>query len=247
MAQKKGPLITLWELGSEKDDMNELKDVLVWKDLLAKPHEWWDVRSQEGSPKAAAFERKSNGELRMIDDSTPEWIQHKLDSLTFDQKPISHSSETSMKKYGDYTLGTWRDLDNPKQLNDYRDQKLNGLVKRNHPDFKRKDGGHSLWFNKTPQWVSSELEGKKFDVQIQKSKQANERRGDKSWKDLVENPEKWWDNRLSKRNEKAPDFEHKETGEALWLNSSPGWVLPMLPPLTTQKNATSDDRETPLP
>lgn len=53
----------------------------------------------QGSPKAAAFERKSNGELRMIDDSTPEWIQHKLDSLTFDQKPISHSSESKYLIY----------------------------------------------------------------------------------------------------------------------------------------------------
>lgn len=35
----------------------------------------------------------------------------------------------SLKKDGDSTLGTWRDLlDNPKQWNDYRDQKLNGLV-----------------------------------------------------------------------------------------------------------------------
>ncbi|XP_040361856.1 protein OSB3, chloroplastic/mitochondrial-like [Rosa chinensis] len=70
---------TRQKVASEKDDMNESqkdilvwKNILVWKDLLAKPHEWWDVRSKEGSPKAAAFERKSNGELRMIDDSTPE-------------------------------------------------------------------------------------------------------------------------------------------------------------------------------
>ncbi|PRQ29990.1 putative primosome PriB/single-strand DNA-binding protein [Rosa chinensis] len=242
-------------VASEKDDMNESqkdilvwKNILVWKDLLAKPHEWWDVRSKEGSPKAAAFERKSNGELRTIDDSTPEWIQHKLDSLTFDQKPNSHSSETSLREDGDSTLGTWRDLlDNPKQWMDYRDQKRNKLVKRNHPDFKCKDGGHALWLNKVPQWVLSELKGMEFDVPILKPKQANEGRGDKSWKDLVENPDKWWDNRLQKRNAKAPDFKHKETGEALWLNSSPAWAIPMLPPLKTQQNMTTDDRNTPLP
>nr|XP_011460464.1 PREDICTED: protein OSB3, chloroplastic/mitochondrial-like isoform X2 [Fragaria vesca subsp. vesca] len=225
----------------ENDDMNEsLKDLHLWKDLLAKPHEWWAVRSKEGSPKAAAFERKSNGELCIIDDSTPEWIQHKLESLTFDQKPMSHCSETSSREDGNSTVGTWEDLlDNSKQWKDYRDQKLNKLVKENHPDFKRKDGGHSLWLNKVPKWVLSELKGKEFDVPVLKSKQANEGRGDKSWKDLVENPDKWWDNRLQKWNAKGPDFKHKETGEALWLTNSPGWAIPMLPPLKTQQILTN--------
>lgn len=30
---------------------------------------------------------------------------------------------------------------------------------------------------------------------------------------------------------KAPDFKHKETGEALWMTDSPIWVLSKLPPL----------------
>ena len=51
-------------------------------------------------------------------------------------------------------------------------------VKQNHPDFKRKDGGHSLWLNRVPKWVLSELKGKEFDVPVLKSKQANEGRGE---------------------------------------------------------------------
>ena len=30
---------------------------------------------------------------------------------------------------------------------------------------------------------------------------------------------------------KAPDFKHKESGEALWMTDSPTWVLSKLPPL----------------
>ena len=34
------------------------------------------------------------------------------------------------------------------------------------------------------------------------------------------------DNRLKKRNERAPDFKHKDTGAGLWLSSkkAPDWV-----------------------
>lgn len=97
--------------------------------------------------------------------------------------------------------------------------------------------------------------------------------GDEFWRDVVENPDKWWDNRSNKvtlvselfvcllllldvifflmvyimlywilftgfmvpfdyqRNKRAPDFKHKETGEVLWLDGSPSWVLSKLPPL----------------
>lgn len=53
-----------------------------------------------------------------------------------------------------------------------------------------------------------------------------------SWKDLLENPNNWWDNRSTKFNPKSPDFKHKVTGEALWIisKSTPMWVIPNLPP-----------------
>ncbi len=37
-------------------------------------------------------------------------------------------------------------------------------------------------------------------------------------------PWDYYDNRHSKRNPKAPDFKHKATGAALWLNSAPAHV-----------------------
>jgi hypothetical protein len=37
------------------------------------------------------------------------------------------------------------------------------------------------------------------------------------WQELESNPEKWYDNRVGKKNPKGPDFKRKATGEGLWL------------------------------
>ncbi|KAK8953561.1 hypothetical protein KSP40_PGU006658 [Platanthera guangdongensis] len=46
------------------------------------------------------------------------------------------------------------------------------------------------------------------------------------WQAFFANPVDWWDNRKNKRNPKYPDFKHKDTGEALWIEgrSNPSWV-----------------------
>ncbi|ESQ55363.1 hypothetical protein EUTSA_v10025547mg [Eutrema salsugineum] len=135
---------------------------------------------------------------------------------------------------------SWNHLiENPKEWWDHRENKANGLVKPRHPDFKNKDTSVSLWLNKAPDWVLPKLEGLEFDVLVPKSRGVKQLKGEESWKDLVQNPDKWWDNRIDKRNAKAPDFKHKETGEALWLNESPTWVLPKLPPPVKKKQEIS--------
>ncbi|KAK7379950.1 hypothetical protein VNO78_32218 [Psophocarpus tetragonolobus] len=203
-----------------------------WKDLLNHPNDWWDLRSSQANPKGPAFERKTNSQLLFINASTPIWVQQKLDSISFDFKPQPEPSISTSKTNPDSSFCSWTDLlDNPTQWSDFRDSKLNGLLNPKYPDFKRKDDNVSLWLNKAPTWVSSKLKGLDFDVPLIKSKKAKDGRGgDESWNDLVQNPAKWWDNRLDKRNEKSPDFKHKETGEGLWLNSSPSWVSSKLPP-----------------
>ena len=46
------------------------------------------------------------------------------------------------------------------------------------------------------------------------------------WNELFNDPSTYWDNRLNKRNPRAPDFKHKATGNGLWINSrdTPAWV-----------------------
>jgi len=52
------------------------------------------------------------------------------------------------------------------------------------------------------------------------------------WDHLMNNPDRWFDNRLSKKNPKAPDFRSKDYKEGnfavgLWLNQAPdGFVNP---------------------
>lgn len=156
-------------------------------------------------------------------------------------KPVS--GESAMKKKdGDRSLDLWRDVvKNSLLWWDYRDHKAKGMVKEKFPDLKHKETGDALWVDSAPKWVLEGLGKLEFDVQVMKPKlvQGGEGRGvrtntgndEDSWKDLVESPLKWWDNRRSKRNPKAPDFKHKETGKGLWVSSSPDWALSRLPQL----------------
>ncbi|KAI8471435.1 MAG: hypothetical protein J3K34DRAFT_520521 [Monoraphidium minutum] len=52
------------------------------------------------------------------------------------------------------------------------------------------------------------------------------------WLSVIREPQKWWDNRMNKKNPKAPDYKSKEGSEALWITSrnTPGWVTLNLPP-----------------
>ncbi|XP_010265383.1 PREDICTED: protein OSB2, chloroplastic-like isoform X2 [Nelumbo nucifera] len=220
-------------IGSETKDDISVKQ--YWDDLLAKPHEWWDIRLNKNNPTGAAFEHKENGQLLCIDESTPESIHLRLNHLTFDHK-ITQKWQKSVTdlKTKDVETGEscWRDLvDNPNKWRDYRKYKLDGSINARYPDFKHKDSGLALWLGSAPKWILSKLEGLEFDSKIHKTKQGGDNKEEESWKNLIENPEKWWDNRLVKLNKNAPDFKHKETGKGLWLNSSPAWVHPKLPPV----------------
>ncbi|KAL5705092.1 Protein osb1 [Ranunculus cassubicifolius] len=45
------------------------------------------------------------------------------------------------------------------------------------------------------------------------------------WQVFLVNPHEWWDNRKTKKNPRAPDFKHKDTGEVLWLDpKDPPWL-----------------------
>lgn len=158
----------------------------------------------------------------------------------------------SKKKDANQILDLWSELvKQPLQWWDYRSHKANGLVKEKFPDFKQKGTGESLWISSAPKWILSALGKLEFDVKEMKAEKKvygfggegdSERKQNQSpdlensWKNLVENPGKWWDNRAGKKNSKAPDFRHKETGEVLWLNRSPEWVLSELPPMKGGQN-----------
>ncbi|XP_042373615.1 protein OSB3, chloroplastic/mitochondrial-like isoform X1 [Zingiber officinale] len=125
-----------------------------------------------------------------------------------------------------------------------------------YPDFKNRKTYQGLWVNSAPSWVSERLEGLVFasrekeklppqqseyhgEAGISKQKEytfaSSIKNNETSWKNLIDNPKDWWDNRSTKPKKTYPDFKHKETGEALWLSSfnTPDWVLSKLPPVET--------------
>ncbi|GAB2291444.1 hypothetical protein Dimus_025699 [Dionaea muscipula] len=155
----------------------------------------------------------------------------------------------------------WGELvKNPKEWCDHRNEKLSGVVNPKYPDFKKVDGGIPLWLQSAPKWIVPKLEGLEFSTPAPKQKKGGGefrtsffkkkevgskvplKKGNESWKDLLDNPNKWWDNRSAKMSAKSPDFKHKDTGEGLWLNSAPEWVLLKLP--KSKSKGSFGDKET---
>ncbi|KAJ7969472.1 Protein OSB3, chloroplastic/mitochondrial [Quillaja saponaria] len=212
-----------------------------WRDLIDHPKQWWDFRDNKVNPKYPDFKSK-DGDLALWLDKAPRWVLSKLEEIEFDVQIVKskQASECGTKKTVVSVLSSWRDLiDHPKQWWDCRGKKVNPK----YPDFKSKDGNLALWLDKAPQLVLSKLEGIEFDIQIVKSEQGKERKSDESWRNLVENPDKWWDNRLGKLKERSPDFKHKETQEALWLSDSPSWVMSKLPPIKPERSVETSNRQ----
>ncbi|OAY82032.1 protein OSB2, chloroplastic isoform X1 [Ananas comosus] len=241
----------------------------LWNDLLANPQNWWDNRSNKTFPKSAAFKHKVKGELLWLNESTPDWVLSKLDTLSFGpNRTTKRVDKDNTEKSENPTLKLWYDLvSNPQQWRDNRMDKQNGKKIPKFPDFKHKDNENPLWLNTAPQWVVKKLDGlvfygscstsnqevtineahtqindigkvsRKFKGKEHKEAYAvSDKKTDVDlWKNLVENPKEWWDNRANKFNPKSPDFKHKESGEVLWLRpSTPEWIVSKLPPLNTK-------------
>ncbi|CAA2975714.1 OSB2, chloroplastic-like [Olea europaea subsp. europaea] len=62
------------------------------------------------------------------------------------------------------------------------------------------------------------------------------------WQAFFANPLEWWDNRKNKRSPNYPDFKHKDTGEALWVESryNPPWVKSQLAILDSRMESMHD-------
>ncbi|GAV73440.1 SSB domain-containing protein [Cephalotus follicularis] len=80
--------------------------------------------------------------------------------------------------------------------------------------------------------------GKKFANNAANSSGSTE----ELWQAFFANPVDWWDNRKNKRNPKYPDFKHKDTGEALWIEGryNPPWVKAQLAILDTRMGYLHD-------
>ncbi|XP_076931352.1 protein OSB1, mitochondrial-like [Bidens hawaiensis] len=65
---------------------------------------------------------------------------------------------------------------------------------------------------------------------------------EKLWQEFFANPVDWWDNRKNKRSPYYPDFKHKDTGEALWVEGrmNPSWIKSELSKLESRMESFLD-------
>lgn len=226
-------------VSSAKNDENTL-DRQLWNDFFAHPDDWWDNRSSKGNLKHS-FNHKKSGQLLWIDDSTPDSVLSNLDELSSAKTPLTPTVGVYKSNNSD---SLWADLiDNPDQWSDYRGAKLKWVNPNpKYPDFKQKSTGTCLWLSSAPDWALSKVKSitdsrntgngvKATSVAVADPKCIKE---EDLWTDLVLNPNKWWDNRASKRKPTYPDFKHKDSSQALWIGKkTPQWVLDKLPPVAT--------------
>ncbi|CAN0898277.1 Protein OSB1, mitochondrial [Linum grandiflorum] len=68
---------------------------------------------------------------------------------------------------------------------------------------------------------------------------------EEQWQAFFASPSEWWDNRKNKRNSKYPDFKHKTTGEALWVEGryNPSWVKSQLAVLDERLGTMARDED----
>ncbi|VVB07955.1 unnamed protein product [Arabis nemorensis] len=214
--------------------LKQLKGEESWKDLAENPDKWLDYRSDKTNPKAPDFKHKETGEALWMTDS-PTWVLSKLPPLKKNQeRPLMTNTVSQPIPKLLRSEESWKDLvQNPDKWFDNRSIKTNPKA----PDFRNKETGEVLWMNNSPTWVLSKLPPlqKNQERPLMANTVSQPRRKllsrEELWNDLVQNPDKWWDNRLIKTSAKSPDFRHRETREALWMSESPVWALSKLPPL----------------
>ncbi|XP_062208077.1 protein OSB3, chloroplastic/mitochondrial-like isoform X2 [Phragmites australis] len=167
----------------------------------------------------------------------------------------------------------WNDvIAGPQDWIDNRPQKKNGSRSAKYPDFTNKVSKEVLWLDSAPTTVLEKLDDlvfgsgydagrkdKPFDNDTRKGAGTNWMKFRKSpdasavskqkleadlWRDLVDNSENWWDNRSDKLTSKHPDFKHKESGQALWINTkSPQWAIAALPSLKFKGASTGTRKQ----
>ncbi|KAJ7540213.1 hypothetical protein O6H91_10G005500 [Diphasiastrum complanatum] len=100
----------------------------------------------------------------------------------------------------------------------------------------------ALWINNrfNPHWVRARIPVM-LQFQQRKPSAFSTPRGsgrlvrmEQLWQGFFSDPSQWWDNRLTKKSPKYPDFKHKRTLEGLWVDSwlNPSWVKEKMASMT---------------
>ncbi|KAJ7528005.1 hypothetical protein O6H91_16G079900 [Diphasiastrum complanatum] len=96
----------------------------------------------------------------------------------------------------------------------------------------------ALWINNrfNPHWVRARLQFQQRKPSAFSTPRGSGRlvRMEQLWQEFFSDPSQWWDNRLTKKTPKHPDFKHKRTLEGLWVDGSlnPSWVKEKMASMT---------------
>nr|GEZ11571.1 protein OSB2, chloroplastic-like [Tanacetum cinerariifolium]GEZ11585.1 protein OSB2, chloroplastic-like [Tanacetum cinerariifolium] len=109
------------------------------------------------------------------------------------------------------------------------------FVERSAPSAPSYDGDFNSGYNSNS---SSMTTG------IKQNKYAATGSMEELWQAFFANPVDWWDNRKNKKSPKHPDFKHKDTGEALWVEGryNPTWVKSQLSVLDSRMESFRDQK-----
>ncbi|XP_020397618.1 protein OSB2, chloroplastic-like isoform X1 [Zea mays] len=189
-------------------------------------------------------------------------VEAKKTTSTFPPGTVS-----GYKNKADKLNKLWNDvISRPQDWIDNRPLKKTGSRSPKYPDFKNKVSDEVLWLDSAPTSVLEKLDdlvfgsgytterkdkpfGTSTNWRNMKSPDASavskQRLEEDLWRDLVNNPANWWDNRSDKPTLKHPDFKNKDSGQALWIGTkSPRWAVDALPSLNFKGGSKGTRKET---
>ncbi|KAJ7528001.1 hypothetical protein O6H91_16G079800 [Diphasiastrum complanatum] len=95
-----------------------------------------------------------------------------------------------------------------------------------------------------PHWVRARLQFQQWKPCAFSTPRGSGRlvRMEQLWQEFFSDPSQWWDNRLTKKSPKHPDFKHKRTLEGLWVDGwlNPSWVKEKMASMTLGHIQTGD-------
>uniref|UniRef100_A0A0A9FFP6 Uncharacterized protein n=1 Tax=Arundo donax TaxID=35708 RepID=A0A0A9FFP6_ARUDO len=230
------------------------------------------VDSKASVPDAIMDEEEEFMEVVEVEKEVEEKkVSHKYTPGTVSGAPSSRYN--GYKSKVDKFNKLWNDvIARPLDWIDNRPLKKNGCKSAKYPDFKNKVSQEALWLDSAPKTVLDRLDDlvfssgydagrkdkpfgsdawkgtgtnwSKFRNSPDASAVSKQKLEEELWRDLVDNPGNWWDNRSDKFTPKHPDFKHKESGNALWIGTkSPQWAISALPSLKFKRASTGSRKQ----
>ncbi|KAJ7527655.1 hypothetical protein O6H91_16G065000 [Diphasiastrum complanatum] len=114
----------------------------------------------------------------------------------------------------------------------------------------------ALWINNlfNPHWVRARLQFQQRKPSAFSTPRGSGHAGrlvrmEQLWQEFFSDPSQWWDNRLTKKTPKHPDFKHKRTLESLWVDGllNPSWVKEKMASMTLGHIQSGDGLRSRMP